>query len=136
VGMMAQLDIETLGKLRDDLKAIKDGIVPVYAERTGMTQEKVSRLMSAETWMSAQQAVDYGFADEVVPGGQPKVQNVAYVNCLRTYSKVPSALMQAFTPVNIPPTLVSSTPVDADMEREAQILREQVNQILKGDYHA
>jgi hypothetical protein len=44
--------------------------------------------------------------------------------------------MQAFTPVNIPPTLVSSTPVDADMEREAQILREQVNQILKGDYHA
>jgi len=135
---LAQLNIETLGKLRDDLKSIKDGIVPVYAERTGMTQEKISRLMADETWMSAQQAVDYGFADEIVTGGQQKVQNVAYVNCLHTYAHVPPAVMQAFQPSDIPPAQVAaeapalrSDPAAAEFQRKAQSLRDRVNQILQ-----
>lgn len=137
VVFLAQLDIETLGKLRDDLKNIKDGIVPVYAERTGLSQEKVSRMMADETWMSAQMAVDLGFADEIFPGGQSQAQNVAYVNCLNQYAHVPPALMQVVQPVNVPPGPVSSEPVwSAEQEREAQTLRERITKILKGDTHA
>jgi ATP-dependent Clp protease protease subunit len=117
VVFFAALDIEMLGKLRDDLRSIKDGIVPVYAARTGMDEGKIARMMANETWMSAREAVDYGFADEVIQGGQKaqnRFANVAFVNALHTY-------------INVPPALLSSDvePVD-DTEREAQSLREYV----------
>jgi len=133
VVFLAMLDIETLGKLRDDLKNIKDGLVPTYAARTGLSEDKISRMMADETWMSARQAVEYGFADQVIEGGQAAIQNkVAFVNCLRNYAHVPPALLQADPPENIPPAADSSQPAAADeTEREAQTLRERVRQILE-----
>ncbi len=136
VVFLAYLDIETLSKLRDDLKAIKDGIVPVYAAKTGLSEEKLSRMMADETWMSARQAVDYGFANEVVEGGQKSnISNVAFVNALRNYANIPPALLeqiQAFNQVNVLPAVeASASPAADDNEREAQTLRERVTQILK-----
>jgi len=131
VVFLAQLNIETLTGLRDDLKAVKDGLVPIYAERTGLSEEKLSHMMTKETWMSAREAVELGFADEVITAGQKaKAGNVAFVNCLKTYACVPTAVMQAFEPVNLPLDTESSAPVDAELERKAQSLRERVNQIL------
>lgn len=132
---MACLDIETLGKLRDDLKAIKDGIVATYAQETGLGEEKVARMMADETWMSARQAVDYGFADMVLTGGNAPnsdhASNVAFVNILQSYAHVPPALMQALKPVVIPTAEPSSSIAADDTVREAQTLRDRVNQILK-----
>lgn len=131
--LMAALDIETLGKLRDDLKSIKDSIVPAYVSRTGLTEEKVSRMMTNETWMSAREAVDFGFADEIIPGGQkkPAVQNVAFINCLSNYAHVPPAVMQAISQSDNPPAADSSDPSAAEIERKAQSLRDRVTQILQ-----
>jgi ATP-dependent Clp protease protease subunit len=139
VVLLAYLDIETLTGLRDELKSVKDGIIPIYAERTGLSEEKLSRMMADETWMSAREAVELGFADDVVVAGQKKVNgnNTAFVNCLQNYAKVPPALMQALTP-NVPPLepieespALPSDQAAIDKEREAQTLRERVNQILK-----
>lgn len=94
---LASLDIETLGKLRDDLKSIKQGIVQTYAGKTGLPEEKLSKMMADETWMSAQEAVRFGFADEVISGGQKSTNqfsNLAFVNALQTYVNVPQALLQ------------------------------------------
>jgi len=96
VVMMAALNIETLGALRDDLKSIKQGLVDTYAARTGLNADRVSRMMTAETWMSAQEAVSYGFADEVISGGQKpanQFSNMAFVNALQNYVNVPQALL-------------------------------------------
>jgi ATP-dependent Clp protease, protease subunit len=128
VVLLAVLDIETLGKLRDDLKAIKDGIVSTYATKTGLDEGKLSRMMADETWMSARQAVEYGFANSVIEGGQKSnASNVGFVNAMKNYEHVPPALMQALIPVNVPPALLSSE-IEAvdDTEREAQSLREYV----------
>jgi len=149
VVFMAMLDIETLGEIRDQLQDIKDGIVPAYAAKTGLNEEEISLMMSDEIWMSARQAVEYGFADEILPGGQKaSVSNMAFVNCLRNYDHVPPELMQAISPVmvaqsvtinNVPPAADSaaqvpalrSDPAAADNEREAQTLRNRVRQILE-----
>ena len=99
VVMMAALNIETLGKLRDDLKSIKDGIVSAYAARTELSEDKISRLMQDETWMSAREAVDLGFADEVIAGGQRKPQNSnahGFVNALLNYANVPDGVLALF----------------------------------------
>jgi ATP-dependent Clp protease, protease subunit len=38
----------------------------LYAARTGMDKAKVEKLMDGETWLNAQDAVDMGFATEIV----------------------------------------------------------------------
>lgn len=38
----------------------------MYAARTGQTEDKIKEWMDAETWFSAREAVEYGFADEIL----------------------------------------------------------------------
>lgn len=52
----------------DVLDKYGDGIVNVYATRSGRSKDDVAAKMAAETWFSAAEAVDYGLADEI---GQP-----------------------------------------------------------------
>ena len=42
--------------------------INIYAERTGRTKEEIKSLVDRETWMTGQDAVDAGFADEVIGG--------------------------------------------------------------------
>lgn len=37
-----------------------------YMKRTGQTEEQIKEWMDAETWFTAEEAVEYGFADEVL----------------------------------------------------------------------
>lgn len=43
-------------------------LAQIYAVKTGKTPAEMRALMAAETWMSAQQALDAGFVDEVTDG--------------------------------------------------------------------
>lgn len=43
------------------------GLVSIYAKRTGKTDQEITALLHAETWMTAQEAVDAGFATAVIP---------------------------------------------------------------------
>jgi ATP-dependent protease ClpP protease subunit len=42
-----------------------EAMINLYAKRTGMERDELRSLMAKETWFSAQQAVEKGFADEV-----------------------------------------------------------------------
>ena len=123
VVFLAMLDIETLGQLHDSLKSIKAGIVPAYAQKTGLSEERISNMMRKETWMSAREAVDYHFADEIIAGGQqPKtsIQNVAFVNVIQTYANVPPGLLNLASE--------EPQPSAAEVERASHIerLRERI----------
>ena len=52
------------------LNEVKESIINAYVKKTGLTRNKVSKLMSDETWMNAKKAVELGFADEIVFTGQ------------------------------------------------------------------
>lgn len=123
VVFMAQLDIETLTQLRDSLKSIKDGILPAYVQRTGLTEGVLSNMMSNETWMSAREAVEYGFADGIITGGQSPAQNifqnVAYVNVLNSFQNVPPALLNSSSEPQ-------ESPVDVERESRLARLRERI----------
>lgn len=124
VVFMAMLDIETLSRLHDQLKAIKTGIADTYAQRTGMSPDRISKMMADETWMSAKEAVGFGFATEIIEGGQKPatMTNLAFVNALKTYVNVPQALALSSEPV---PT-VDNEPVLSEQDlREAQSLRDE-----------
>ena len=108
--LFASLDIETLGNWYNELVSVKKGIVETYAAKTGLKPEKLSKMMADTTWMSASEAVEYGFANEIIEGGQsPASSNVAIVNALKNYRNVPAALLDLEpVPVDEPPVQLLS----------------------------
>ena len=47
------------------LDSVTESMLNVYAKRTGLERDEIRSMMAAETWMSPQQAVEKGFADDV-----------------------------------------------------------------------
>ena len=73
-GMLMVHDPSTIamGNARDMEKAIttlnevKESIINAYAFKTGLSRNRISKLMSDETWLNAKKAVELGFADEIL----------------------------------------------------------------------
>lgn len=61
-------DADELRKTAGVLDKYGDGIVSVYAARSGKDAKQVAKDMAGELWLSATEAVEYGLADEI---GQP-----------------------------------------------------------------
>jgi ATP-dependent Clp endopeptidase proteolytic subunit ClpP len=58
-------EAEDMRKQADVLDKVKASILKAYTKRSGKSEEDVSALMDAETWLTAEEAVAEGFADEV-----------------------------------------------------------------------
>ncbi len=90
------------------LDKVDGAIVGDYAKRTGASAEQITTWMDAETWFTAQEAVDNKFADRLAtseklsnPGNSsPKTFNLA------VFDKTPQALLA-------PPEQPDPEPVDA-----------------------
>jgi ATP-dependent Clp protease protease subunit len=50
----------------DMLSEVKEGIINAYEKKTELPRNKISKMMDAETWFSAQKAVELGFADKIL----------------------------------------------------------------------
>lgn len=50
------------------LDEIKESIINAYEIKTGLSRDRLSKLMDEETWMSANKALELGFCDEVMTG--------------------------------------------------------------------
>lgn len=49
-------------KMAEDLRRVKEQLIPAYS-RSSLDPETISRMMTAETWLSAQEAMDYNLID-------------------------------------------------------------------------
>ncbi|EBX7000424.1 Clp protease ClpP [Salmonella enterica subsp. enterica serovar Brunei] len=58
-------DSEELRSIAEMMDKVRNSILAAYREKTGLSDEKLIELMDAETWFSADEAVELGFADEV-----------------------------------------------------------------------
>lgn len=54
------------------LEKIDAGLAESYAARTGRDIATITKMMAAETWFSAAEAVDFGFADTIAEGNKAK----------------------------------------------------------------
>ena len=61
----ARGDARALRKMADLLDLVKGTIVTTYMKKTNMTEPEVMAAMDDETWMNADEAVAFGFVDEV-----------------------------------------------------------------------
>lgn len=60
-----------LRKAADDLEKHDETIKRIYLDRTAgkLSEDEIADMMSAETWLSASECLEYGFVDNIVSGG-------------------------------------------------------------------
>lgn len=83
---------ERLRELVDELERIDRQITDIYTAKTGADAEKVAEMMSAETWMSGEEAFALGFCDELAD-----LQAVACADVAKyadMYRNTPERLME------------------------------------------
>jgi len=96
---------DDLKKVMESLIACKDGILDTYESKTKMNRAKLSKLMTAETWMTARQSVEMGFADEVITiqnsqktmnaiGNAGAMLNAITPELAKRYVNIPAQLLQ------------------------------------------
>jgi ATP-dependent Clp protease protease subunit len=59
-------DSEEMKKAIKTLDEVKESIINAYKIKTGLSRDKISHMMDAETWMNANKAVELGFADKIL----------------------------------------------------------------------
>lgn len=63
---LAAGNAEQLRHEADVLDEIAEGLITAYQIKTGLSKNKIRQMMADETWMSAQTAIDNGFADALL----------------------------------------------------------------------
>ncbi len=83
---------EDMAQAMEMLEKTGESMVPIYAARTGLSEEHINELLKAETWMTAQDAVDLGFADEAIEAKTSLADAMAKISDMTT--SMQSAVMQ------------------------------------------
>ncbi len=119
--------IEEIKSALDLLKKLKDGIIESYQSKTQLKHEDLAKMMSAETWMTAQEAKDYGFIDEIITSSIKKSKakiNAAFMNALRNYRNIPEDLKEMLPVDSLPPNdgdQNEPTPEEIKLRAEAKL---------------
>lgn len=91
---MAMGDADEMRHTAGVLDKIGGTMAEIYSKRTGKTVEEARLIMNAETWMTADEAVEAGFAD-VVSGLENEEAQVAALFDLSVFNNVPEPLKVA-----------------------------------------
>jgi ATP-dependent Clp protease protease subunit len=78
----------------DVLDGLKSDLIDIYAARTEQSRSDLSDWMAAETWLSARDAVDKGFADSMTPAKKKEKKDAhARSSVIRLFRNAPQDLV-------------------------------------------
>jgi len=90
-------EIEATAELLDKMEAKLLNIytAAVYKRKgyQNNLQENITKMMAAETWLTAQEALEFGFIDEIVKVGEKNIDMLPLQNSLSKFINVPAALL-------------------------------------------
>ncbi len=92
---------EDIRKTADLLDKIEEQMAAIYSQHTAMTDEELSAALEAETWYTADEAVEAGFASDTVDYGQLAA---SYDISKYKYAHVPSGMPGIEKPSDKPET--------------------------------
>jgi ATP-dependent Clp protease protease subunit len=124
-------DEKEVRKALEMLGKVKEALISAYVKKTGMDREAVEALVNAETWFTAEEAVDAGFADEIID----EVAIAASFDVRRYSRTVPTAAVEILARHNTQEPEMSTKPnagAETPEQMEARI-REEVTANLKKD---
>lgn len=88
---IAMGNAQELRKTADDLDKAGQSMIEAYLSKASIERDKIAELMEAETWLSAEECLEYGFADEIEDGKQ--VAACLDVEILGRYKNTPKDLL-------------------------------------------
>lgn len=68
-------DAEYFAKVQELLSITKNPVISAYM-RSGMSEDEIRKMMSVETWLSAQDALAKKFCDEIIPTGMNRMDTI------------------------------------------------------------
>lgn len=71
----AQGDYHDMQHQAEVLKQMNKALAQAYMKKTGMGEEEILKLMDKETWITANQAIEMGFADKIADSQQSNYTN-------------------------------------------------------------
>lgn len=87
-----------LREYADMLEPFDNAMASIYSARTGSKQDDMAKLMDKETWIGGQQAVDQGFADDLLDSDQVSEGDDSSKNARSALYKLDAALARAGVP--------------------------------------
>jgi ATP-dependent Clp protease protease subunit len=122
-------DSEEMQKAIDMLSEVKESIMNAYEIKSGLSRNKISKLMDAETWMNAKEAKKLGFADEILfaDGTEPDESTEGdepddgEVEMLFSRKAVTDSLLSKLIPKRKPEIKTQTVKV-ADLEKRLSLL--------------
>lgn len=72
VSSTAEGDYHDMDRSGNMLRQANRAIAAAYVAKSGMSEEEALQLMDEETWLTAQDAVDWGLIDEIAPAAEPQ----------------------------------------------------------------
>ena len=111
-------DSKEMQKAIDMLAEVKESIVNAYEIKTGLSRNKISRLMDAESWFNAKKAVELGFADSILYTDEGPEKNLDVDAMLFSRAAVTNSLLTKLSINQKTNELVSNkVPADKLMKR-------------------
>ena len=122
-------DSEEMQKAIGMLSEVKESIMNAYEIKSGLSRNKISKLMDAETWMNAKEAKKLGFADEILfadgtekePDSDSDTDDDTEIEMLFSRKAVTDSLLSKLIPKRKPETKTATVKV-ADLEKRLSLL--------------
>lgn len=122
-------DADDMRDYADLLDKVESVLIPAYAQKTGKSAEEIAAMLEDETWLTGEECLAQGFADQVTPS----LQAMACIHSKRIeeFEKMPKSIRNMITPprnttqrepVNQQPPVA---PVVNEGDIRAQVLAEQ-----------
>ena len=108
-------DADDMRKEAEVLDKTKQALIQAYTAKTGLSEDVISQMMTDETWMTAEEAVANGFADEIDETLEAVV-NFPIPNNVRVPGRYMNDFSNLFTPKAIGETMSDKTGTTAPEE--------------------
>lgn len=123
----------SLRKSADDIERISQAMCQYYLDRAGdkLSEEKLNEMLEEDTWLTAEQCLEYGLCDEIIESNQA----VAYAfddGWAKKYSNVPQQLMQQKEPSSPPHQSVEEMALRQKIKEESEANLAYYHTILGG----
>ena len=110
-------DSKEMQKAIDMLAEVKESIVNAYEIKTGLSRNKISKLMDAETWFNAKKAVELGFADSILYTQEDVEKNPDVGAMLFSRAAVTNSLLTKLSIKKTKEPVPNKVPADKLMKR-------------------
>lgn len=89
-------DAEDMRRYADLLDKVEESLISAYMKKSGKSEEEIKDLLTDETWFTGQEAVEAGFADQLIAPLQAAAQLQS--NRLKEFKTMPETLKALMKP--------------------------------------